>query len=341
MKVAGALPWTADLWQRLFHQFQQSRLGHAQLLVGQEGVGKRVLLREFAQTLLCHSPVSQLEGDRVSGGPCGQCPSCHLYQAGSHPDLLMVEPEEGAKQIKIEQIRQVTEFVNTTPQQSERKVVLLGPAEAMNVNASNALLKSLEEPVANVTMLLYSHMPSALLATIRSRCQQHSLSPPSWAEGLNWLQRNSDQASLDSLLRLAKGAPLKALTLSEQDAQVQYMQFCQDMRDLIAGSAAWVTVSAKWKNWDVQWLVEWFYELALDAQKSQGQVGVSTLSVQELNDESQKIGQKCSYGQVNGFAEKVVECQSQLRSQGNPNSVMLVETLVFDWLAMLRQASSQ
>lgn len=341
MKVATALPWTAELWQRLFHQLQQSRLGHAQLLVGQEGVGKRVLLREFAQTLLCQAPTSHFDGDNVSGGPCGQCPSCHLFEAGSHPDILMVEPEEGAKQIKIEQIRKVTEFVNTTPQQSNRKVVLLGPAEAMNINASNALLKSLEEPVANVTLLLYSHLPSALLATIRSRCQQHAISPPSWAEGLNWLQRNSDQTNLDSLLRLAKGAPLKALTLAEQEAQVQYMQFCQDMRDLITGKAAWISISTKWKNWEVQWLVQWFYELALDAQKSQGQVGVSSLSVQELGDESNRIGVGCSYQALSGFAEKVVQCQSQLRSQGNPNSVMLIETLVFDWLGLLRQASAQ
>lgn len=341
MKVASALPWTAGLWQRLFQQFQQSRLGHAQLVVGQEGVGKRVMLREFAQTLLCHKPVSRIEMNQSIGGACGQCASCHLFDAGSHPDLLMVEPEEGAKQIKIEQIRSVTDFVNTTPQQGDRKVVLLGPAEAMNINASNALLKSLEEPVSNVTLLLYSHMPSALLATIRSRCQQHSLAPPPWADGLIWLQKNTDQEHLDSLLRLAKGAPLKALSLAEQDAQVQFMQFCQDMRDLISGSTVWLSVSTKWKNWETLWLLQWFYELALDAQKSQGQVGISRLSVQELSNESLKIGQLADYKAIAAFTDRVLECQSQFRSQANPNPVMLVETLVFDWLALLRQASEQ
>ncbi len=334
MKVAAALPWTDSLWQRMYAAFSASRLGHAQLVVGQEGVGKRVLLREFAQTLLCAQA-------QQHNGPCGQCASCHLFAAGSHPDLLMVEPEEGSKQIKIEQVRQVTDFVNTTAQQSGRKVVLLGPAEAMNQNASNALLKSLEEPVSKVTLLLYSHMPSALLATIRSRCQQHSLAAPQWSEGLMWLQRNAELTNLDSLLRLAKGAPLKALSLAEQDAHVQFMQFCQDMRDLAAGNSAWVTVLTKWKNWETQWLVEWFYELALDAQKAKGKIGLSELAIQELHNESLAIGQNCSMAQLLGFTEKVVQCQQQLRSQGNPNSAMLMESLVFDWLALLRQASAQ
>jgi len=334
MKVAAALPWTESLWQRLHTALSVSRLGHAQLVVGQEGVGKRVLLREFAQTLLCAQA-------QQHNGPCGQCASCHLFTAGSHPDLLMVEPEEGSKQIKIEQVRQVTDFVNTTAQQSGRKVVLLGPAEAMNQNASNALLKSLEEPVSKVTLLLYSHMPSALLATIRSRCQQHSLAAPVWSEGLMWLQRNAELPNLDALLRLAKGAPLKALSLAEQDAHVQFMQFCQDMRDLASGNSAWVTVLGKWKNWEVQWLVAWFYELALDAQKAKGNIGLSELAIQELHNESLAIGQRSSISQLNGFTEKVVQCQQQLRSQGNPNPAMLMETLVFDWLALLRQASAQ
>ena len=85
MKVAAALPWLADLWQRLSEQSNIGRLGHGILLVGQEGIGKRLLLREFSQFLLCASQDNK---------PCGQCGNCHLFDAGSHPDLLMVEPEE-------------------------------------------------------------------------------------------------------------------------------------------------------------------------------------------------------------------------------------------------------
>ena len=178
MKVAQALPWTQPVSDRIIQQYDKQRLGHALLLVGQEGVGKRLLLRELSQFLLCTDQQQ---------GPCGQCGSCHLFNAGSHPDLLMVEPEEKGKQIKIEQVRKVTEFVNTTAQRGHSKVVLLGPAEAMNVNASNALLKSLEEPSANITLLLYSHQPSGLLATIKSRCQQFPVYGPDFNQALTWL----------------------------------------------------------------------------------------------------------------------------------------------------------
>lgn len=326
MKVASALPWTSDVWGRLTQQAQQGRLGHAILLVGQEGTGKRVLLREMAQFLLC-------DGQEK---PCGQCAQCSLFNAGSHPDLLMVEPEEKGKQVKIEQIRRVTDFVNTTPQKSKHKVVLLGPAEAMNINASNALLKSLEEPSKNVTLLLYSHQPSSLLATIKSRCQQSALYPPSWQQGLAWLQQNSEEPGLDNLLRLAKGAPLKALEMVEQDVHVQYMQFCQSLRDLAKGSAAWTEVLGVWKTWDQQNLLQWFYELLLDAQKQQA--GVSELAMPDLADMSKMVGQKTAYGSLQGLVSKVVESLKAIRSQSNPNPQLLIETLLIDWLALMGQA---
>lgn len=343
MKVAAGLPWTADLWRRLSKQLTSERLGHALLLSGQEGVGKRVLWREFAQYLLCQSPVTidPLSEPRSNGfsGPCGHCASCHLYEANSHPDLLMVEPEEEGKQIKIDQIRQVTEFVNTTAQKSGRKVVLLGPSEAMNINASNALLKSLEEPASKVTLLLYSHQPSALLATIRSRCQQYSLVAPNWGEGMAWVQRNSEQRAPDALLRLAKGAPLKALSLAEKDAHVQYLQFCQDLKDLAAQEGNWMAIMTKWKAWNIIWLIDWIYELVLDAHKIKANVGSSHLSLAELSAESEKVA-KNDYPQLQGLTEKALEAQTLIRSQGNPNPVMLVENLLIDWLRLLRNSQT-
>lgn len=330
MKVAAALPWLAPTWQRLSEQQDIERLGHGILLVGQEGIGKRVLLREFSQRLLCE--------DQTSNKPCGQCSSCHLFQAGSHPDLLMVEPEEAGKQIKIEQIRKVTEFVNTTAQKGHNKVVLLGPAEAMNVNSSNALLKSLEEPSQHVTLLLYSHMPSSLLATIKSRCQQYSVYPPNFEQGLSWLQQNAtDATNLDALLTLAKNSPLKALSMMEQDIHVQYMQFCQDMNDLAQGKVHWNEVLTKWKNWQLDYVLQWFYELVLDVQKSQG--GVQNLVLKELAGQSQQVAQRANYGQVSQFQEKLLQAQGAQRSQANPNPTLLIETLLIDWLGLLRQSS--
>jgi DNA polymerase-3 subunit delta' len=330
VKVAQALPWIAPIWDRLTKQVTDQRLGHAILLLGQEGIGKRVLLREFSQYLLCLQDEQQ--------GPCGECASCKLYNAGTHPDLLMVEPEEVGKQIKIEQIRQVTHFVNTTPQRSKNKVVLLGPAEAMNVSSSNALLKSLEEPSKHVTLLLYSHQPSSLLATIKSRCQQYAVYPPAWQEGLNWLQQNSQEPSQESLLRLAKGAPLKALSLIEQEVHVQYMQFCQDLMDLAKSPSGWSATLTKWKAWDTGMIMQWFYELILDVQKTQAGMASNQLSLQELGRQTAQVATNTQYKQVQTFLETLLQSQSAFKGQANPNPVFLIETLLIDWLSLLRQS---
>ncbi|MFT6153829.1 MAG: DNA polymerase-3 subunit delta' [Bermanella sp.] len=329
MKVAAALPWTKSVWDRLTQQQVDGRLGHAILLVGQEGIGKRLLMREFSQRILC---------SKVETGPCGTCSSCLLFIAGSHPDLLMVEPEEVGKQIKIEQIRKVTEFVNTTPQKGNHKVVLLGPSEAMNNNSSNALLKSLEEPSGKVTLLLYSHQPSGLLATIKSRCQQYTLSSPSWDEGLRWLNENSHESSLDSVLRLAKGSPLKALNMIEQDIHVQYMQFCQSMLDLTNGGSHWNELLAKWKGWDTGSVLQWFYELILDIQKLKSGLGRDMLSVPELAVLTGKVASSSRYDQLQTMLDKALFAQKALNGQANPNPQMLIETLLIDWISLLAQA---
>ena len=328
MKVAAALPWVSDVWNRITQQAKIDRLGHALLLVGQEGTGKRLVLREFSQYLLCQS----------ENKPCGECASCKLFDAGSHPDLLTVEPEEAGKQIKIEQIRKVTEFVNTTAQLGAKKVVMLGPAEAMNQNSSNALLKSLEEPSAHVTLLLYSHQPSSLLATIKSRCQQHSLYPPSWDQGLQWLQENCQESGVESLLRLAKGAPLKALNMVEQDVHVQYMQFCQGMKDLMAGQAVWTELMASWKTWDSKNVLQWFYEMLLDVQKAKSGLSVAEYSVPEMATMTQTAAEAVNYGQMQVLIDKLVNAQGALRSTANPNPQLIIETLLIDWMGLMGQA---
>ena len=335
MKVAQALPWTQPVSDRIVQQYAKQRLGHALLLVGQEGVGKRLLLRELSQFLLCTNQQQ---------GPCGECGSCHLFNAGSHPDLLMVEPEEKGKQIKIEQVRKVTEFVNTTAQRGHSKVVLLGPAEAMNVNASNALLKSLEEPSGKVTLLLYSHQPSGLLATIKSRCQQFPVYGPEFSQAHTWLQQNSETELTDqvanSILRLASGAPLKALDMIEQDVHVQYMQFCQNMIDLQNRQVQWNELLTKWKNWDMQNILQWFYGLLLDAQKQKaGVVGDQTLAMVELAAQSQQVAKRAQYGQIEQALQKLTESQQAYRGQANPNPTMMTESLLIDWLALLGQSA--
>ena len=176
------------------------------------------------------------------------------------------------------------------------------------------------------------------MATIKSRCQQYSVYPPSFEQGLTWLQQNAAEASnLDSILTLAKNSPLKALSMMEQDIHVQYMQFCQDMNDLAQGKVHWNEVLTKWKNWQLDYVLQWFYELVLDVQKSQG--GVHNLVLKELAGQSQQVAQRANYGQVSQFQGKLLKAQGAQRSQANPNATLLIESLLIDWLKLLRQSS--
>ncbi|MDP9032838.1 MAG: DNA polymerase III subunit delta', partial [Pseudomonadota bacterium] len=147
--MAEAYPWQDSLWQQLAGRAQHA---HAYLLHGPVGIGKRALAERLMASLLCQRP-NGLEA-------CGECKSCMLLKAGSHPDNYLLEPEEADKAIKVDQVRDLVSFVVQTAQMGGRKVVLIEPVESMNINAANALLKSLEEPSGDTVLLLVSHQSS-------------------------------------------------------------------------------------------------------------------------------------------------------------------------------------
>lgn len=179
-------PWHEAAWQALVASAQ--RLPNAWLITGQRGIGKLAFARHLAAALLCEAPPSPLAA-------CGQCPSCHLSAQQTHPDLYELTPhiedESDAKkllQIKIEAVRTVIEQIRLTPLRAQRRVVLIHPAESMNLQAANALLKVLEEPSDSVIFLLVSHSRDRLLPTIKSRCRQFALPAPARSAALAYLQ---------------------------------------------------------------------------------------------------------------------------------------------------------
>ena len=132
------LPWQDNLWQQMITCCQRGALAHAYLLRGMPGVGKFQFAKALAAYLLCKSPVNNRY--------CGQCKECELLHAGTHPDIAIIEPDEPGRAIRIDKIRQLTGFAHKTAQQGGRRIIIMNPAEAMNIHAANALLKCLEEP---------------------------------------------------------------------------------------------------------------------------------------------------------------------------------------------------
>ena len=157
------LPWLENRFLDLVALQRQNKLPHALLVKGPSGIGIESLARQLALSLLC---------DQVTdSGRCGQCKACQLVDANTHPDFLTIQLEDNAKALKIDQIRKLNEFANKTAQQGGNKVAIIDPADQMNVNAANALLKNLEEPAPGTFMILVTSRFESMLATIKSRCR--------------------------------------------------------------------------------------------------------------------------------------------------------------------------
>lgn len=173
------------------------RLPQGLLVHEAPGAGGMRLVKRIAQLILCHASREQ--------APCGSCPGCTRVESGEHPDLLRIAPKEESKlqQITVDDIREACEQLVMTSYEGRGSVAVIHPADAMNVNASNSLLKTLEEPRTNLHILLVTNRPSGLPATILSRCQRLRLPIPDRAAVVQWLgqQRPSPDwpAALDAL----------------------------------------------------------------------------------------------------------------------------------------------
>ncbi len=153
----------------LRHALQSDRVAHAYLFAGGEGVGKMTTAVEFAKALVCSAG---------SDDACDACPACGKVLHGNHPDIHRLKPEGAGRQIKIDAVReQVRNPLSLKPFEAARKVVLLDDAHAMNIDSSNCLLKTLEEPPPNSVLILVTPRPDQLLETILSRCQMIRFAP--------------------------------------------------------------------------------------------------------------------------------------------------------------------
>lgn len=268
-------PWQESSWQQL--QTLRQRMPHAILFHGAAGIGKSDFIETFAQGLLCEAVLAD-------GHACGQCASCGWFSQHNHPDYRRVRPEsmedepveeEGdgeakktaksktpSKEIKIEQIRSLADFMNISTHRQGLRVVVLYPAEALNNAASNALLKTLEEPPPGTVFLLASNSLDRLLPTILSRCRKFALPMPSHAEALEWLKAQG-VADADSWLREQGGAPLAAMQQAEAGSRENLETLLQLLaRPSVEGA---LKVADKLQkvplSGPVSWLQRWLYDV--------------------------------------------------------------------------------
>ncbi|WNW14112.1 DNA polymerase III subunit delta' [Pseudomonas sp. DTU_2021_1001937_2_SI_NGA_ILE_001] len=328
--MAEAYPWQAALWQQLAGR---ARHAHAYLLHGPAGIGKRALAERLMAHLLCQQPGAV--------GACGQCKACQLLAAGSHPDNFILEPEEDDKPIKVDQVRDLVNFVVQTAQMGGRKVVLIEPVEAMNINAANALLKSLEEPSGNTVLLLVSHQPSRLLPTIKSRCVQQACPLPGEAMSLEWLQAalpDCDEAARRDLLVLAAGSPLLAVKLHGQGVSEQRAMVVEGVKKLLKQQQSPTQLAEGWKDIPLLLLFDWFCDWAHLILRYQLTEDESGLGLADMHKVVQYLAQKSSRDKVLAIQDWVLAQRQKVMAKANLNRVLLLEALLVQWAALPGQA---
>ncbi|WMW78903.1 DNA polymerase III subunit delta' [Undibacterium cyanobacteriorum] len=272
--------WHEEAWRQVMAM--RARMPHAILMFGSEGIGKATFAEHLAKSLLCESP-------NTDGHACGICSSCNWFDQYSHPDYRRVRPglldeEEAAtdatesdietekktaksskapsKEIVIDQVRALGDFMNISTHRQGTRVVLMYPAEALNVPAANALLKSLEEPNPNTVFILVSHRLDRLLPTILSRCHKLALPMPSKEQASAWL---SAQGVKDAEVWLAQqgGAPLLALEMAQSEDARELDDFLRALSQPDVDAS--LKLADKMQKLEmprtVSWLQRWLYDV--------------------------------------------------------------------------------
>lgn len=339
-------PWLAPLWKQVVQA--ESRRAHALLLSGGPGQGKRDFAEAYAARVLCHHP-------EEGGQACGQCEGCRLRLSENHPDLVRVVPEadlpeaqqssgktKPSTQIVVDQIRALREKLSVTAHQNGTRVVLVDPAEAMNTNTANALLKLLEEPPPETLFLLVSSAPRRLLPTIRSRCQQWSFVRPSADQTRAWLDEAIGEGGAP-LLALAGGMPLAAQRLADRQGHALRSRLVKDLLSMPPADP--VLLAGEWDAWlrskaatdagfDLPVLIDWMHRWVWDL--SALAMGGATRFFPDCADAMQTIVARCEMRQISDCYNALVQIH---RAASHPLNVRLVlEDMLMRYAKAVRPA---
>jgi DNA polymerase III subunit delta' len=328
-------PWQEQAWKQVARY--RAQLPHAILLRGREGSGIEALGRTFARSLLCESPA---EG----GFPCGRCAACNWLEQGNHPDFRLLQPESLAadpaadtedapaparkekksEQIRIDQVRDLQDFLAIGTHRAGLRVVLVHPAEAMNPSTQNALLKSLEEPPPGTVFVLVTMNTERLLPTVRSRCVALDLPAAGRTAALAWL-REQGTADPEEALAAAGGAPLGALELAAVAAPRE--TFMAGLRDVkadaldLADRAQGVPPPHL-----VAWLQRWCYDLLA------ARLGAPVRYHPKYERLIAEISRRCRASDLAGYLRTLAEARALAQHPLNPR--LFFEDLLIRYRAL-------
>ncbi|MDN5848696.1 MAG: DNA polymerase III subunit delta' [Nitrococcus sp.] len=323
------LPWHHAVWDRLIACHRRGRVPHAIAVTGSAGLGKSAFARGFARALLCLSPLPEGDG-------CGRCRSCSLQAAGSHPDHYAVHPERDAGgPIKIDQIRQLIDFLMRSSQYGGYRVALVDPADRMTLSAANSLLKTLEEPPAAAVLLLVTSELSQLPATLRSRCQRVQLKLPAAGLARDWLATHYPDAI--DLLALAGGMPLRAIAYTQAGVGERYTALVADLVAIAHNRQSPVLAAQGWTGTGLR---EWIELLQL-ALAELARAAITDCDADRISGSAQlhMLSQAIDCSHLHNYMEQVTAIR---RAADQPlNEQLALEDLLIGWRTAVRSARAQ
>jgi len=327
--LEAPLPWHQAGWKLLRQMRAAGRLPHALLVTGPVGVGKHLLVTALSRSLLCARP-------DASGLACGHCRECGLLATGTHPDYLDISPDPESKsdEIRVGAIRRLTESDALTAHRGGHKVIVLDPAQNMNLNAANSLLKTLEEPSPDTFLCLVCEQPGRLPATIRSRCQELRVPIPSEPQALEWLRAHTDSADAETLLRLVYGAPLQALALEQEDRLSQRIQAFAGFVAVAGGTRDPVAEAAAWNDHEpiilLDWVCAWVSDLLRLASGHPAPRLINRDQLGELRNLARLLEPRAGHL----YLMQLIEARAD--GYGSVNRLLLYESLLVRWARIFR-----
>lgn len=327
-------PWQQQSWQQLQNYVVQKRVPQALLINGTLGIGKRRLAEQFAYALLCETP-------QIDGISCGRCSSCLLIKAQTHPDFMVVEPEEDSKtkktktSIGIDQIRALMDKLSLKPQFDRYRVILIQPADALNTASANAFLKYLEEPTERTVLILVTHRMNKLPATIKSRCQKFTLPLPDKSLVLPWLGKQLAGQNVEIVLNLAQGAPLLAMQYAS-DAHLEQRQECFNAWLSVASQQSHpVIVAEQWVKLPETTLLFWLNSWVIDMMRYRYQAAPKNLYHIDFKIPLSALAQRINALKLYDFYDLLLKSRGRLETPINKQA--LWEDILIAWAQLNRE----
>ena len=307
MSMHSYYPWQQQQAERFSRLLAEQQLGHATLITGPAGIGKHHFARLLSMALVCQNLQSNAQ-------PCGQCKHCLLMQAQTYPDYVNLQSEKSA--ISVDQVRDLIAKLTLTRHFDAVKVALIEEAHTLNANASNALLKTLEEPPEYTHLILVTDAPQSLPATIRSRCQQIVFNLPTEQQSNDWLKSQVQDLDWQPLLRVAQGAPLKALQYHQTELLDQRISVMRSFLGIFEYDADPVQAAKTLETVPYSMVSVWMQSLMLDMLRIKAQDNLESIENPDFYRPLLAIANKLTHSLI-------IECWDDLLQHKNIFDVSL------------------